>query len=200
MIRKSLLLTPSLLLLLGTSIHATDNDAAAPAKLFKSRLVVIEADLKGAEEVPVASSPGASGHFKAIIDEQNATIQYELSYSGLEGQVLAGHVHVGQMGVNGGIPLFACANAPALPPATVTIPAVQPCPPAPATVTGTWTGADIIPLTTQGIGAQTPEELQEIINLMKAGLVYANVHTTRSPGGEIRGQVRRDLFPFLKKD
>jgi len=194
----SLLLAPSLLMLLATSSHATDDDASAATKRPKSRLIVVEANLKGVEEVPTASSPGATGHFKAIIDEQNLTIQYELSYSGTEGTVLAGHVHIGQMGVNGGIPLFACANAPALPPATVVIPPVQACPPAPATVTGVWTAADIIPLLTQGIGAQTNEELQEIINLAKAGFMYANVHTTRSPGGEIRGQVRRDLFPSLK--
>jgi hypothetical protein len=126
MIRTALLLAPSLLLLLATPGHATD-DAVTAFK--RNRLVRVETNLKSTEEVPVISSPNASGKFKATLDEENLTITYELSYEGLEGQVLAGHVHVGQEGVNGQIPLFICANAPALPPPG-TAP-VQACPPAP---------------------------------------------------------------------
>ena len=31
--------------------------------------------------------------------------------------------------------------------------------------------------------------LDDVINAMKAGTVYANVHTTANGGGEIRGQI-----------
>jgi hypothetical protein len=193
MMRKSLLLAPPLLLLLAASGNATDD--AADSKR-KSRLIRVETDMVSTEEVPVISSLGASGRFKATLDEENLTITYELSYDNLEGAPLAGHLHVGQRGVNGAIPLFLCANAPALPPAGT--PAVQACPPAPATITGVLTPANIIARPAQGIDGATAEDFVEIMRLMRLGEVYANVHTTKYIGGEVRGQVRRDLLPDLK--
>ena len=193
MLRKSLLLVPPLMLALAASVSATDDDANASKK--KVRPVRVETSLRALEEVPVVSSLGASGYFKATLDEENLTITYELSYQDLEGAPLAGHVHVGQVGVNGNIPLFLCANAPALPPATT--PAVQACPPAPATITGVLTPENIIPRPTQGIDAVSPEDFIELIRLMRSGAMYANVHSTKYLGGEIRGQIRRDLIPGL---
>ena len=35
----------------------------------------------------------------------------------------------------------------------------------------------------------TALEIEEVIAAMRSGVAYANVHTTISPGGEIRGQV-----------
>jgi hypothetical protein len=200
MIRRSLLLVPPLMLALAASVNATDDDAA---KAKKVRPVRVETDLRSIEEVPAISSLNASGHFKATLDEENLTITYELTYSALEGAPLAGHVHVGQAGVNGNIPLFICANAPALPPAGT--PPVQACPPGPVTLTGVWTPADIIPRPTQGIGATvngvttaTNDDFVELMRLMRLGVMYANVHSTLYTGGEIRGQIKRDLIPDLK--
>jgi hypothetical protein len=46
-----------------------------------------------------------------------------------------------------------------------------------------------------GPGAPTQQltagEIGEVIAAMRAGVAYANVHTTLSPGGEIRGQIGR---------
>jgi hypothetical protein len=196
MIRRSLLLMPSLMLALAGSVSATDNDASADSKR-KTRQIRVETALASTEEVPVVSSLGASGKFKAVLDEENLTITYELSYENLEGMPLAGHLHVGQRGVNGAIPLFLCANAPALPPAGTA--EAQACPPAPATITGVLTPTNIIPRPAQGIDAVSPEDFLELMRLMRLGEMYANVHTTKYPGGEIRGQVRRDLFDFLRK-
>ena len=58
--------------------------------------------LQPTSEVPSLSS-GASGRFKATVDPLAETITYELSYDGLEGDVLQSHIHVGQHSVNGGI-------------------------------------------------------------------------------------------------
>ena len=196
MIYRYLLLAPSLMLLLATTVNATADDDIESSAARKLRRVRVETDLRSTQEVPVVSSLGASGEFKATLDEENLTITYELSYRELEGAPLAAHVHVGQAGVNGAIPLFLCANAPALPPAGT--PAVQACPPAPATITGVLTPADIVPRPAQGIDAASTEDFVELIRLMRLGAMYANVHTTKYQGGEIRGQVRRNLFPDLR--
>ena len=58
-----------------------------------------------------------------------------------------------------------------------------------AGVTGTITPADIIGPAAQGIA---PGEFAEVVRAIRNGAVYANVHSTLRPGGEIRGQLRAD--------
>jgi CHRD domain len=113
---------------------------------------------------------------------ENETISYELSYEGLEGTPVQAHIHFGQSGVNGNVSVFLCANL-ATPP-TPTPPA---CPASPATVTGTLTAANVLGLTAgQGIEAG---EFDELARAIRKGLAYANVHSSRFPGGEVRGQI-----------
>jgi hypothetical protein len=145
----------------------------------------VRGQLIGYEEVPSVST-AASGEFDArIVDE--STIEYTLSYTGLEGAVQQSHIHFGQLSVNGGISVFLCTNLGNGPAGT------QPCPASPATITGTITAADVspaIPATagavTQGIAAG---EFAELLAAIRASATYANVHTTRWPGGEIRAQL-----------
>jgi hypothetical protein len=56
----------------------------------------------------------------------------------------------------------------------------------------TITAADVVGPGGQGIAAG---EFAEILNALRAGVAYANVHTAAFGGGEIRGQIRalRDL-------
>src|SRR5260370_24984335 len=61
-----------------------------------------------------------------------------------------------------------------------------PCPPQPATVTGTIDAPGVIGPTGQGIA---PGELAELIRAIRAGATYANAHTPTFPAGEIRGQI-----------
>ena len=56
------------------------------------------------------------------------------------------------------------------------------------TITGTIKPEHVQTVTTQGIATG---ELDEVIAAIRAGLAYVNVHSTQSPGGEIRGQLRR---------
>jgi len=46
-------------------------------------------------------------------------------------------------------------------------------------------------------GASTQQiaagELEEVIAAIRVGAAYANVHTSVSPGGEIRGQIRGQI-------
>ena len=147
------------------------------------------ATLRPTHEVPALSSP-ASGSFSATLDEDSQTLTYELTYQNLEAAPLQAHIHVGQKGVNGGISVFLCGNAPTVPAA----PTPQPpaCPAAPATVTGTVSVADIVGPAAQGIAPSTAttNEFAELVSLLRSGVTYANVHTSKFPGGEIRGQVK----------
>jgi hypothetical protein len=138
--------------------------------------------LMGFQEVPAVST-GASGKFDAQIGRFNDEIRFRLSYRDLEGAVTQAHIHLGQERVAGGISVWLCGN----PSATVTPPAgTQPCPPSPATITGTIEPDDVVGPTGQGID---PGEFDELLDAIDAGVTYANVHSTRFPSGEIRGQL-----------
>ncbi|MCA1615461.1 MAG: CHRD domain-containing protein [Acidobacteria bacterium] len=147
----------------------------------------LRAFLTGYEEVPAVSTTG-DGTFQARVSEDESSIQYELSYKELQGNVLQAHIHLGQPGVNGGISVWLCGNQNASPP--VNPPAgTQPCPAPPATITGTITAANVIGPTAQGIA---PGEFAELLAAIRAGATYVNVHTTLWPGGEIRSQIGTD--------
>ena len=143
----------------------------------------LEARLKGFNEVPAVSS-AASGRFKASVDKASNTIRYELSYSGLEGDVRQSHIHIGQRGVNGGITLWLCQTATNLSPIAST-----PLCPQSGTVNGVLSAADVIGPAGQGIAAM---EIAEVLAAIRAGVAYVNVHSSKFPGGEIRGQLRDD--------
>ncbi len=133
--------------------------------------------LVGFEEVPAVSTE-ASAKFRARIHRD--TIQFKLSYADLEGDVQQGHIHFGQRDVNGGISVFLCTNLGNGPAGT------QACPPAPAEVRGTIEADDVVGPAGQGIDAG---ELDELLDALKSGVTYANVHSTKFPAGEVRAQI-----------
>ncbi len=153
------------------------------------------AHLIGVHETPIVVSTG-TGHATITISEDEKSISYELSYSGLEGntvpggKVLFAHIHVGRPTVTGGVAVFFCGGG--------TTSATQVACPTSGTVTGTWTAADVVGPTAQGVDPANQganEAFARLVKSIKSGLSYANVHTTRSAGGEIRGQllpVRRE--------
>ena len=146
--------------------------------------------LTGYEEVPAVSTV-ASGDFRATINDDESEISYELSYSDLEGTVQQAHIHFGQAGVNGAIQVWLCSNlaSPPTPPSPPN-PPTQACPDPPATITGTLTPANVTgqtpPPAGQGIA---PGEFDELVRAIRAGKTYANVHSTKFPGGEVRSQL-----------
>jgi hypothetical protein len=149
----------------------------------------IREDLVGYQEVPAISTEG-NGTFKARIDRNGQQISYRLTYADLEGAVQQAHIHIGQRGVNGQIVAFLCSNLPNPPAGT---PA---CPAAPGTVEGTIETADVQnttnpppPTAGQGIEAGA---FGELVDAIKAGATYTNVHSTKWPGGEIRAQLEGD--------
>jgi CHRD domain len=144
----------------------------------------ISALLTGYEEPPVVSTTGR-GEFTATLDADGDPIPYSLTFSGLQGTVTQGHIHVGQLSVNGSIVIFLCQTA-VNPDPTGLAPQ---CPEREGTVTGTITAANVIAgsMAQQQLAAG---DLAAVLTAIRAGAAYVNVHTDISPGGEIRGQIR----------
>ena len=140
------------------------------------------ARLNGYQEATSVSTTGfGSFHIKF---NKNNTADYVLSYRDVETPVNQAHIHFAQRSVNGPVDVFLCRTTQPVPPGAQTAPT---CPPTIGTVSGRITPADII--------AQAPDRGIEAGNwaefkaAVKVGHTYANVHSTRFPGGEIRGQI-----------
>ena len=144
----------------------------------------IQATLIGYEEVPVVSTV-ASGEFVGMISRDDQSIDYVLTYSGLQGTVTQAHIHVAQLSVNGSIVIWLCQTNTNKDPT-----GLSPECPQEGTVTGRITAANVIAgsIPTQQLNAG---DFAGALAAMRGGAAYANVHTSPlSPGGEIRGQIR----------
>jgi len=120
------------------------------------------------------------------LNRADGTITYTLTYSNvgttrpLTGTVTQAHLHFGKSRDSGGILVFFCSNlgnGPAGTPA---------CPLNSGTVTGTWTKASVVGITTQNVNAGDFNALVEALN---SDTAYANIHSTGLPNGELRGQL-----------
>ncbi len=141
----------------------------------------ITARLVGYQEAPLTINSAGSAEFRARISHDQTSIDYELTYRDLSSTVTQSHIHFGRPAIAGQIVLFLCTN---LGNGPAGVP-VQACPPAPATITGTLTAADVIARPTQGIDGGAAG-FAEIVKAIRAGAAYVNVHTTTFTGGEIR--------------
>lgn len=148
----------------------------------QGRPKTLHTPLVGLEEVPAVST-GAHGDFEARIDPANTQMSYVLQYENLAGNVTQSHIHFGARATNGGISIWLCGTA------ANPGPAGTPVCPASGTVVRTVSAADVVGPAGQGI---SPGEFSEILEAMRAGAAYVNVHTSASPGGEIRGQLREN--------
>ena len=155
------------------SAHAED-------KSFRAVLV-------GTQEVPAVSTTGHGG-FALRQSPDGAALHYQLAYDGLEGDVTQAHIHIGQQDVNGGVAVWLCSNL-ASPPTPA---GVQPCPAPPARISGIITAADVVGPAGQGIAAG---EFDELVRAIRRGVAYANVHSSKFPGGEVRSQLDQVPVP-----
>src|SRR5262249_4219816 len=136
----------------------------------------LSAHLQPSHEVPVVSSP-ADARFSAVISADGTEITYEMTFSGLQAPITQSHIHIGQPNVNGGIVLWLCG--------TTTNPGptgTQTCPQE-GTITGTLHANDVQMVSMQGIPAGG---FDRVVAEIRAGLAYANIHSSQSPGGELR--------------
>ncbi len=134
------------------------------------------AELVGTQETPAIFTVGTAT-FEAQVLDNDTRIDFTLTYQNLTAPPLAAHVHFGQKDVAGGVSFFFCGGGgkPACPGTTS------------GTITGTVVAADVVGPVAQGISAG---DLPAILQMIRAGFGYANMHTPLHPAGEIRGQIK----------
>jgi len=133
------------------------------------------------EATPAGVSSCRAACVSAMIDDDAETITFELRYSGLTAPAAVAHIHFGNRFTSGGVSAFLCGGGGK--------PACQPGTASEAVSTGTITAADVIGPATQGIASG---EFDEFVAAIRAGVTYANVHTSNFAAGEIRGQIDDD--------
>jgi len=139
--------------------------------------------MSGYEETPNTLSTPGSGEFAATVSKDGTRIDWVLTYRNLESNVTQAHIHFARPAISGPIVLFLCTN---LGNAPSGVPTPQPCPVAGGTISGSLTQADVIARPDNGIDSGAVG-FAEMVNAIRNGAAYANVHTTGRPTGEIRG-------------
>jgi hypothetical protein len=126
------------------------------------------AHLSGDQEVPPAPTQ-AQGQIILQLSKDGTVLDYKLIVANIE-DVTQSHLHLGAAGENG-------------PPVVFLFGPEQPAGRVDGVLAeGSITAADLInPLEGQPLSA--------LIEAIRAGNIYANVHTSDHPGGEIRGQL-----------
>ena len=128
------------------------------------------ADLRASNEVP-ANSSTAVGQLVLLVSRDGSYAEYSVEANGLTGGIRGGHFHRAATGVNGPIVLSFFFNADGSENRT----------PTPGT-----TDLEINKAIARTINKT---QLDTILADLRAGNLYANVHTPQNPGGEIRGQL-----------
>jgi CHRD domain len=143
----------------------------------------VHAQLVGWNETPAIVTDGTAV-FRARIADNDLSFDWQLTYSfPASTSVSQSHIHIGQRNVAGGIVIWFCANNP---PITNAPAGTQPCPTSAGTVSGTATSANVVNLPAQGVAAG---EFAKVLEAIRRGDAYANIHTVAHPPGEIRGQI-----------
>jgi len=115
----------------------------------------------------------AQGQAIFHLSKDGTALHYKLIAANIE-NVTQSHIHLAPVGVNGPVVVFLY--------------------PGPTTdgrfdgvlAEGTITAANLIPRPAIGFGGT----MSELLERMKTGGAYVNIHTTAYPAGEVRGQIR----------
>ena len=161
---------------------------AVPVRGDGNRSRDLRAELSADREVPIVSSP-ATGSFRARISDDEQSFDYRLDYEGFDGTVTQSHIHIGQKFAAGGISVWLCQTATT--PAPPAVAAITPTCGAPggdgAEAIGTISAQNVIGPTGQAVPAG---QFAELLEMIRTGNAYANVHSSAAPGGEVRGQIQ----------
>ncbi len=106
-----------------------------------------------------------TGSATVTISDDESTVTWEVTYSGLTADPAAGHIHIDPADGTGPV---------MLPVATVT----------PTGSSGSFAAADY------ATGDGLPADWAGVLDAIRDGNAYVNIHTAANPGGEIRGQIK----------
>lgn len=127
------------------------------------------ATLEGGQEVPARASSG-SGRAIALVSKSNDRIDVSVSMNGLS-NVTQAHIHRAPAGTNGGVIFWLWQAGNPIYPAS------------PESLGKSWTNPPV--------ESRDQPLTQTVLDDLRAGNLYVNFHTTQFPGGEIRGQLRK---------
>ncbi len=130
------------------------------------------AHLTGDQEVPPVETR-ATGQAVFQLSRDGESLSYRLIVANIENVRMA-HIHLGPAGTNGPVVVWLYPSAP---------------PPLP--IPGRTNGVLATGVITKDnlVGQLVDKELSALVELMKDGETYVNVHTDQYPPGEIRGQI-----------
>ena len=127
----------------------------------------------GSQEVPANASAG-QGQAVFRLSRDGTGLHYRLIVANIE-NVTQAHIHLAPAGQNGPVVAWLYPSAP--PPVPIPGPSQGPL------NEGVITATDLR-------GPLAGGELSDLLDHLRAGNAYVNVHTTQIPAGEIRGQIR----------
>ena len=145
---------------------------AAPGSAQSANDRHMETHLTGAEENPVRDTQ-AQGQATFHLNADGTAISYKLNVANIE-NVTQAHIHLAPAGSNGGIVVWLYPSAP-------------PSQLIPGRSQGTLGEGEISAGSL--VGSLTGQPLSALLDVMRSGGAYVNVHTTQFPPGEIRGQI-----------
>jgi CHRD domain len=129
----------------------------------------------GRLEVPVVDTK-ARGQAILHVTRDGNSLDFKLIVWNIQG-VTQAHIHCAPPGVNGNIAVFLFG----FDPAGVTTTGILSA--------GTLTDADILPIASSAACPGGIGNLDDLIEKMKSGGAYVNVHTLAHPAGEMRGNI-----------
>ncbi len=131
------------------------------------------AHLNGKSQVPPVKTK-AEGEAVFNLSKDGDSIHYKITVANIENVTMA-HIHEGAIGANGPVVVWLYPSAPP--------PKLIPGKTNGVLADGTITSASLT-------GPLAGKSITDLLNDIKTGKAYVNVHTSQYPGGEIRGQIK----------
>lgn len=160
------------LLILGVAAAGFVSPASAQQQKFA-------ATMQGSNEVPTVSSEGLGiANFQLRADGKS--LDYQINVTNMN-NVMGAHIHSGKQSENGPVVADLFNTNMSGPPTGIVNGQLS---------NGTITSADLK-------GPLAGKQIPDLVNLIKIGGAYVNIHTTQNQNGEIRGQISPSAVPSL---